>query len=417
MRTWILAALVCALVLAQTGMTADLSRRLPDIASAGERQRFYKEYNRTCPLVSSGWEGKETREVNVSLVVRRNDDPRPLGFPDWGIRTLIVEDIGQYGLSDRLYHFEFALLLGRLFRANVTIPWPCEVLSMHHSEVIVPCHVGWNRYISSPHTFFGYESRNVSLTSRPKCDKKLNFWALLEQGCLSQLPTSFCLSLPHLIFGREKALYDFMKSVVSVAWNCSSEHALSAVASSHAFGYSREAEAAVAAILRRFFAKGPADARFGAIHIRRGDRRNYLDCTNVQQVVDLTRSALSRARADGVETLETFVWFLFVKGELGYADELRYNLTSAGVLVVVERDLHELYLAAAVAGGEGKSDNYFIMRAIHWMVQHATISIRTSSSNDWLWHNDLDRSDRFWVHYLCKEESNCLDKIHTGLDC
>lgn len=438
-----------------------------------------------CSLVPRGWEGILEGTGNVSLAPRSPGDlaSRPVGFPSWGSRTLVLEEIGTDGLADRcadtphrvrnsadcssplnrppshitpprLYHFKFALLLGRLLGANVSLPRPCEVLSSKHSSSIVSCDIGWDRYFSTRGPFDGYVSNNGSAAdSPPPCPLKSDLWALLDEshGDVPGLPHSFCLSMSHLIFGREGALYAFMQRLACGPWACASDRAVPALARQSGFGYSRAAEAAVHLILDRFAGGSGGDsgqhARYGALHVRRDDRRQYLDCTNVAQVFNATARAVELARAAGDATAN-MTWFVFVKGEAEFADELRGNLTARGVLtrVVVESELTEVREAARLPAGNGSGeergviDNYFVMRVIHWLVQHATISVRSSSSNDWLWgHEQQERGggegggsekvhggggwtvDKWgrgrWVHYLCHESSNCIDRMHSGVGC
>lgn len=179
-----------------------------------------------------------------------------------------------------------------------------------------------------------------------------------------------------------------------------------------------------------------AKAQYGAVHIRRGDRREYLRCTTVQDAVNLTAEAVQVARAAGVPAA-SMPWLLFVKGERDFADELRGNLTALGVAshVVLEREMAELRDLALVEGEQSDGglviDNYLLMRCIHWLVAHATVSIRSSLSNDWLWdHGEapavnvnghfrkrVGSQNERWVYYLCRENENCADLINMNREC
>lgn len=365
-----------------------------------------------------------------------------------------------------MFHFYFVLMLGRLLSANISLPRPCECLSAGHAHEL-PCSVGWDRYFVSSIPFNGSASGDytVPTPSNPAtpCGAETSMWDLLEQT--KELPTSFCVTMPDRIFGREPAMFHFMKRLASEVWGCASPHAVNDLAFPAPMRWTSRLEDSVRRLLKRITGEDdPFKARYGAIHIRRDDRRNYFRCTNVEDAVNMTAEAVTLARAAGFDA-DKVPWLLFVKAEHEFADELRGNLTQRGIVshVVLEKEMRELaedafiryadvglHAPPAAPGGVGGSgpgggaaaglpasdgwfDNYYFMRGIHWLVSHAAVSIRSSISNDWMWdHGEqlpreisghyrkttVDKWNRTrWVYYLCHEGENCADLINMYRDC
>lgn len=350
-----------------------------------------------------------------------------------------------------MYHLYFLLVLARVLRANVSFPRPCECLVPRHSASFqLPCSVGWDRYVVTRAGFDGFDSMPgappgplpppPSTPAAGPCASKMELWDLMDKGGPAALPTDFCLTLPRRIFGREPGIQQLLKRVVKHAWGCDGERdVVTAVGREQAFGFNAAVLGAVGDMLKRLTGEAdPSKARFGAIHIRRDDRRSYYECASVEHAVNVTRFAVDSARAAG-ESPDAMPWLVFLKGEREFADELRGNLTALGIarVVILEREMHELVEASLLRGADGSSnlDNYFLMRGVHWLVSHAAISIRSSESNDWLWNHgeglpaeDRDRGHWWkkvwkdgvaggatqWVYYLCHENENCADWVNIG---
>lgn len=317
----------------------------------------------------------------LSLRPRAPGDPfRPVGFPPEGTRTIVLENIGKAGLSDRMSNLKHALLLGRFLGANVSAPRPCEALTGAHSGYIPPCEVGWDHYIESRQRFHGYASGEASLRApEPPCDPaaKKAIWPILASPPAA-LNASFCLSVDGAVFPHKAEIRAFVETLAASVWGCDPVAAsVDAVEAEEELGYSDAVLRRVDELLRQY----APSRRFGVLHLRRGDRREYLDCTELPLVIEAFQRAV-RAAGPAAQGLK---WFIF-STEKAYSDALWTRMVATGLAapgdLLLETELPELDTEAF--GGD-RADNYFAMRAMHWLIQHAEVSIRTSTSNDWMW--------------------------------
>lgn len=431
---------------------------------------------------------------------------RALGFPP-GTRTVVLEDIGREGLSDRIKGLHLALLLGRFLAANVTVPRPCDALLPNHTApgLFPACTAGWDRYLVSPVGFHGY--RSVEPPERPAddpppaCAGKQPILPLLTAyadgggggagdagGAGSALPSSFCLSLSGRVPKHAVEIHAFVRRVAAEVWGCvgdgddsgaaAAEAAVRAVEEEQRFGFPEWVLRVAQRVLRVTHAPDggapqpapltpgaalmlswrkaalpelslvppppPAPAatpRFAVVHIRRSSFSvRYGWCTTPRRVVAVLKEAYDAARAAGLEP--AFIPWIVLSEDRGAADKARLELISTGLLssgmVYTEALLPELRVevenperdpdlsTAAAASGWGarppppadstsdteamswdeqlqresqreqgllradprtmllKGDAFATMRVMHWLLEHAAVSVRTSPGYDWM---------------------------------
>lgn len=311
--------------------------------------------------------------------------PRPVGFTRGAARTLVLEDITLAGVADRMAHIRYALLLARLLDANLTVPRPCAALAASHTGALPPCAAGWDLYMDTPRWFHGYDSGAAAAAAPPPaCEgQRRSVWSLIDSHP-DELPGSFCLSAAGVVYPHKTQLRAFAERLAGSVWGCgaSARAAVDALELELTPGYSQAVLARAAALVQR---RAPGGRRFGAVHIRRGDRAYYTDCTEPERVVGVVREAVRAAgpAADGL------VWFVF-SADGGLAEEVRERLVAAGLAapgdVLTEAELPELRDPPPAPAEAG--DNYFAMRVAHWVIQHAAVSVRTSDTNDWMWKGE-----------------------------